>query len=214
MTPGDLAYLRAAIEKGLIRGPVLEVGGRSWQPEGNAAETCRAAGLDWTATDLVAGDGVEYVLDVLDPTSVGEIERRWPTILVFNLLEHVYDPITALRHALLLLEPGGLALVVTPAVWELHDFPADYWRPMPDFYTEFAAREGVDIVADTFKWITGLQLHDVDAVGTGNQKALPGKASAPWRSRYSDAVHKLANTSGRGLYFPYSALGVGFRKPS
>lgn len=40
-----------------------------------------------------------------------------------------------------LVKPGGLCVVVGPTVWQLHDYPADYWRPLPDFFIEFGRRE-------------------------------------------------------------------------
>jgi hypothetical protein len=59
----------------------------------------------------------------------------------------------------------------------------------------------------------GDQLIPVEDLTSGDQKLLPSKQSPPWRSRYSDAVHQAANTNGRSMFFPYSALGCGFEKP-
>jgi SAM-dependent methyltransferase len=214
MTPGDLFYLRTVLSLGLLTGPVLEIGGRSWQANGNASRVCDDAGLAWEAADLEPGEGVSYVLDILDENAVATIEKRWPSVLAFNLLEHVYDPITALRHTMSLVAPGGICLVLTPAVWQLHDFPADYWRPMPDFYLEFARREGLGVLPGTFSWVVGDELIiPVEDLTYEDQKLLPSKHSQPWRSRYSDAVHRIANTAGRSMFFPYSALGCGFANP-
>jgi hypothetical protein len=212
MTPGDLLYLRTVLAQGAVAGPVLEIGGRSWQTDGNASQTCADAGLEWEAADLEPGVGVALVLDILDEHAVARIGRTWPTVLAFNLLEHVYDPITALRHAMSLVAPGGICLVLSPAVWQLHDFPADYCRLMPDFYSEFARREGLNVPAGTFQWIVGERLIPVENLASGGQKLLPNKQTAPWQSRLSDAIHRIANTNGRSLFFPYSALGCGLQK--
>lgn len=213
MTPQDLSYLHRLFERGLLRGPVLEVGGRSWQEEGNAAKACADAGLDWEATDIKAGPGVSYELDILSQDSVASIDRQWPTVLVLNLLEHVYDPVLALTHAVQLVEPGGSCVALSPAVWELHDYPADYWRPMPDFYLEFGRRNNLLMIQGTFEWLVGDQHFPVASPKSSQQKLMPGKASPPFKSRYSDAIHKLARTVGRSTFFPYSSLACVYRIP-
>ena len=50
--------------------------------------------------------------------------RPYSTILMLDVLEHLEHPAAALRHALALLEPGGLMLITVPAfraLWTSHD---------------------------------------------------------------------------------------------
>lgn len=218
----DFTYLRDVIARGLVKAPVLEVGSRAWQgQEGNAARACRDAGLAWEGTDIVAGEGVDFVLDILDRTAVDGLGRQWATVLVFNLLEHVYDPITALDNAMALVAPGGPAVVVGPAVWQLHDYPKDFWRPMPDFFLEFARRNGYEVVPDVLTWTVAGKLVPVDAISVGTQKKLPS-ISRPgvvevWggpRAYWSRAVHALLRTFGRETPHPDCGLGVVLRKPA
>lgn len=218
---GDFAYLRDLIGRGLVTGPVLEVGSRAWQGEvGNAQHECRSAGLDWEGTDIVAGAGVDFVLDILDTQAVAGVGRQWPTVLVFNLLEHVYNPIGALENAMGLVAPGGVAVVVGPAVWQLHDYPKDYWRPMPDFFVEFAERNGYKVIPEALMWIVEGRAVPVSLFSLGDQKKLPsisrpgvfevwGKPGALW----SRAVHSALHTFGRRTPYPDSGLGVVIRKP-
>ncbi len=221
--PTDFAYLRRLIAAGEVLGPVLEVGSRDHQGgAGNARETCAAAGLDWEGTDIAPGPGVDFTLDILDPDAVGSVERRWPSVLVFNLLEHVYEPALALRHALSLVAPGGVAVVVGPAVWQLHDYPRDYWRPMPDFFVEFARRHGVEVAEDHFCWL--LEQHEriipVDELtATDGRKQFPGRNTAtqvfgPFRATASLYIQRALNLTGRVMHFPQVGLGVVLRKPA
>jgi SAM-dependent methyltransferase len=50
--------------------------------------------------------------------------RRYSLVLMLDVLEHLGDPAAALRHALSLLEPGGIVLATVPAfmaLWTRHD---------------------------------------------------------------------------------------------
>jgi len=212
---GDLAYLAEMIKRNLVRGRVLEIGSFNRQGivEGNAQSTCVAAGLDWTGTDIESGPGVSFVLDIFDEHEIERRESSWDVVLLFNILEHVYDPISALRNALRLVGPSGCCVVCAPAVWELHDFPADYWRPLPDFYREFARREGITVPDAAMRWIVGDRLLPVETLADGKQKLLPSKRTGDhvWSSRrntWSRIVHRVAHTTGRDMFFPYSGLGV------
>jgi hypothetical protein len=217
----DFAYLRRLIDRGLVQGPLLEVGSRSWQGEtGNAALVCQEAGVKWEGADLTPGPGVDFQLDILDGITVARLAHRWKTVLLFNLLEHVYDPISALNNAMTLVSPGGLCIVATPVVWQLHDYPSDFWRPMPDFFLEFARRNGFEVADDTAMWLVDGAVYPMEDFAIGNQKQLPsysrpgvfriwGKPRAYW----SRAVHIICRTIGTATPYPSSAIGIAIRRP-
>jgi SAM-dependent methyltransferase len=217
----DFAFLRKLISAGLVAGATLEIGGRSWQGEaGNAARICAEANVPWEAADLVDGPGVNYILDILDDSAVRKVGRQWQSVLMFNILEHLYDPISALRNAATLVQPGGVLAVAGPAVWQLHDFPVDCWRPLPDFYTEFARREGLTLIEEHFDWLVYGELYPVSSFIHEGQKIMPSlgqpAGSSIWGTKkvaWSRAIHKIMRTSGRELAFPYAGLGVAMRRP-
>jgi SAM-dependent methyltransferase len=219
---GDFTYLRLLIDRGVVTGPVLEIGSRAWQgaEEGNAKAVCVAAGLQWEGTDIVEGEGVDFVLDILDAGAVAGVGRQWPAVLLFNLLEHVYNPIVALEHACRLVAPGGVIVVVGPAVWQLHDYPRDYWRPMPDFFLAFGEHNGYEVPFDLMMWIVEDKAVTVSSFSIENQKQLPS-ISRPgvfevWgrpRAYWSRAVHLILRTFGRSTQFPHAGLGVVIRRP-
>lgn len=219
--PTDFNYLRRVIDDGQLRGSVLEVGSRDHQGGvGNARSTCEAAGLHWEGTDIEPGVGVDFTLDILDPHAVAAIDRRWNAVLVFNLLEHVYEPAVALGHAMSLVEPGGAAVVVGPSVWQLHDYPRDYWRPMPDFFLEFARRHQLEVVSEHFCWL--LEQHEriiaIDELTTASgQKQVPGRNTAvqvfgAFRATASLYIQRGLNLTGRVMHFPQVGIGVVLRK--
>lgn len=220
--PTDFRYLRRVIEAGEVGETVLEVGSRDHQGgAGNARSTCESAGLRWEGADIAAGPGVDFQLDILDAKEVAAVGRQWATVLLFNLLEHVYEPAVALRHASALVEPGGALVVVGPSVWQLHDYPRDYWRPMPDFFSEFADRQGLRVVDDHFCWLLERreQIIDIDSLTTpAGQKQFPGRNTASqvfgrFRATASLYIERSLNLTGRLMHFPQVGIGVVLRKP-
>lgn len=217
--PADFAYLRHLVDADVVQGPVLEIGSRRWQgDESNTEHVCRRAGLEWEGADIVAGPGVDFLLDLLDSDAVDSVRRQWHSVLLFNLLEHVYDPAEALRNAMKLVAPGGVCATAGPVVCQLHDYPRDYWRPLPDFFLEFAERHGYEAPMAHARWLTEGKIIPVDEIADGDQKLLPSlnAARVVWgraRTARSRLVHKVFNTYGRVTEFPMSGLGMTLRKP-
>jgi SAM-dependent methyltransferase len=124
-------------------------------------------------------------------------------VLVFNVLEHTFDPLHVLDNAMALVRPGGTCAVLTPTVWGLHSFPLDCWRINPDLYVEYARRRGLELIRGP------------EFVGAGPaDSVLP----PPWRSDfehlYGRVIHRLFNTYGRGMYSrTHVATAAVFRVP-
>lgn len=214
----DFSYVEHLICRDLVSSPALEVGSRAWQGSaGNFASLLSRYGIAWTGCDIAAGEGVDFCLDISDTAACEGLAGRWRTVLMLNILEHVYDPILALKNAMMLIEPGGVCVVITPTLWHLHDYPKDFWRPLPDFYLEFAARERAQVVPGSMRWLVGGQQLEVEELREGTQKMLPSYAVgarlwgvAMWsRSRL---VHRIFNTTGRLTPFPQSGIGVAIEK--
>jgi hypothetical protein len=125
--------------------------------------------------------------------------------------------------------PGGTCVVCGPAIWELHDYPADYWRPMPDFYLEFARRDGYAIEDGSLSWVlnewrylpgrgASTRVIPVADLTTDGQKQVPSRLTSAQvygrsRTAVSVGLQRALNLTGRVTRFPNVGLGVVLRKP-
>ena len=77
------------------------------------------------AAALVSPDGPHRArIHVVPFDESFEPGRRYSLVLMLDVLEHLDDPVAALRHALTLLEPGGVFVATVPAfmaLWTRHD---------------------------------------------------------------------------------------------
>lgn len=223
----DRRYLAHVM--GNVGDRVLEIGSRDVHDgDPGLGPSIVETGRAWEGCDIQDGANVDFTLDILDDAQVAAIERRWSTVLMFNLLEHLYDPSAALRNAVSLVEPGGTCVVLGPAVWQLHDFPRDCWRPLPDFFLLFAERHHMEVVESGFCWVleehpwlpwrdVTTRIVPVAALTVDGQKLLPGRhtATAVWGARRavpSIVLQRVLNLTGRVWQFPTVALGVVLRK--
>jgi hypothetical protein len=209
MTPADDDFLQEMLRHRLIGSPCLELGA------GYDGPTSRSrlldSGITYISTDLHPGPGVDLVIDfesaehdVLHQAGA----RRFKSILVFNILEHTFEPLRVLDNVLLLLESGGTVLVITPAVWPLHSFPQDCYRFNPDFYERYALTRGLEIIPGTFQYL------GFGVIDSRQTQHLPSPGRSPRRALYSRIIHRLFNTFGRSMFFPsHVAIGVVFRMP-
>jgi len=211
MTENDTAYITKLIEGNAFKGPVLELGA------GYGGATCRElimdAGFDYYATDMTASEGVTYVADFSNPENIARVfgEKQFGCVLVLNVLEHTFNPIQILDCALSLVSQGGKLIVITPAVWTLHNYPIDCYRLLPNWYEQYAATRSCDLLVQYFDFVGyGAVRSFIDR--DGNYQFPPPATSKfkYWRSRL---IQKLFNTYGRGMAFPSNfAIGAVYSK--
>ncbi|MCS7292010.1 MAG: methyltransferase domain-containing protein [Gloeomargarita sp. SKYBB_i_bin120] len=129
-TPIDRYYQKQFLQqvKERVRGNVLEIGGvaKDWEfyPFDRQQMTV------YCCMNLTAGAGVDVVADAHDPQAT--TANFWDVVLIFNVLEHCYDPARVIANIHTWLKPGGWCLALVPTAQRLHDRPADYWRLLPD----------------------------------------------------------------------------------
>jgi SAM-dependent methyltransferase len=164
----NLSYLERhfATLHGIRR--VLEVG--SYNVNGNCKSFITARGLDYLGLDVRPGPDVDLVCDITAGRDavVGAVPGvPYDLVLCLNVLEHLFEPVRALDNMLAVLRPGGYLLIVTPAVWDLHDWPHDFFRLNPDFFRLLAEARNVRVVPGTFTFSardTGRFYDDVDVL--------------------------------------------------
>lgn len=219
MVAEDYRFFLHCHRLGFAQGPLLEIGSAAIEGQGgNICQQAHKLGISETfGVDLAPGPGVDSVVDFSVPCREFAWQfSRFNTAVLFNLLEHTFDPITITRNAARCLNPGGSMLFVVPSVWPLHDFPRDYCRLNPHWFEEFAARYDLTIMREAFCWLSGFGMVPVDRLSAGAQYELPsflnlGKAHSKvryWRSR---AIHRIFNTFGRSHWYGHCAIGCAMR---
>jgi SAM-dependent methyltransferase len=207
MTSSDILYINKLIAKGLISGKCLELG------VGYGGSICKdilvRSGCHYYGSDMVEGEHVDFLINFED--DFDEIIMKSPslstfnTILVLNVLEHCFNPIKVLDNAFKLLEPGGHVIVVTPTIWPLHGYPVDCWRPLPDFYVEYARRNNHQLLFEYFEYLDFGKITDYS---DGTSWHFPPKSSK-LHMKYSAIINRLFNTTGRGVLYPtHIAIGA------
>jgi SAM-dependent methyltransferase len=106
----------------VLRGKVLDVGcGMQPYRVFLHAELCDYTGLDREGP-------------YARPDVIGSVEQlpfdnqTFDHVLSTQVLEHVRDPLSALRECERVLKPGGTIVFTVPGVWPAHEVPFDYWR--------------------------------------------------------------------------------------
>jgi SAM-dependent methyltransferase len=163
----------------------------------------------------MAGEGVDFVANFerRDDMEVFRSVAPFGAVVLLNVLEHTFDPLAVLDNARTLLAPGGALVVLTPAVWPLHNFPMDTWRIMPNLYEEYAARRGMQLVQDSFEFVgfgpvTSFRNDDK------TYSFPPPRGQAGWRRLFDRVVHRVFNTFGRAMFQPsHIAIGAVLVEP-
>jgi 2-polyprenyl-3-methyl-5-hydroxy-6-metoxy-1,4-benzoquinol methylase len=134
-----------------------------------------------TSAELVSPDGPHRARIHVTPfDATFDTGRRYSLILMLDVLEHLPDPVSALRHALSLLEPDGVFLATVPAfnaLWTRHDdLNHHYTRYDTQSFRRLASEAGlrVDEARYFFHWTA------LGKIATRIKEALiPGDPRAP-----------------------------------
>ena len=74
------------------------------------------------------------------------IKKKFDNIIIFNVLEHVFDIDNAFSELKKLLKPNGKLYISTPFLYRYHEAPKDYYRFTPDFYEEIVKKKKFKII--------------------------------------------------------------------
>jgi SAM-dependent methyltransferase len=225
MTENDILYFRLCYQLGLIKSPFLEIGSAKVQRVmPNLCDLARDLKVEQVrGVDMIPGEGVDFTCDFsVSPEDfhAGWVHGTFATVAVFNVLEHTFDPIAFLHNALHCVASGGTLLVVTPAVWPLHNWPVDCVRLMPHWYEEFARQFGLSLVPDAFCWLSQfgiIKVSNLISQGRGGYQ-LPtfhdlGRSQSIRRYWVSRFIHRIFDTYGRSHSFTHAAIGAAFVVP-
>ena len=82
--------------------------------------------------------------DLCDPPAEHD---RFDVVICEQVLEHVPNPVRAVRTLRDLCEPGGHVLVSTPFLIRVHPYPGDYWRFTKDGLRVLLEHAGLDVLS-------------------------------------------------------------------
>ena len=91
---------------------------------------------DW-AHSLHGDEYLDFVSDFDNYLPL--VDECVDTIIMSDVLEHVYRPQQVLNETYRLLRPGGVAVINTPFMYPVHEAPHDYYR-----YTQYAMKRMVE----------------------------------------------------------------------
>jgi SAM-dependent methyltransferase len=136
---------------------------------------CEVSGHVWTDLPWGRRTQLDYPdFDLCAPPD--ELPGPFDLVICEQVLEHVLDPVAAVRTLRRLCKPGGHVYVSTPFLVRLHDCPGDYWRFTPDGMAHLLRSQGLDPV-----WVRSW----------GNRQALKANlrrwvSRFPWQSLRND----------------------------
>jgi SAM-dependent methyltransferase len=122
-----------------VKGRLLDVGcGRRPYEHGFFAGASEYLGVDYLADrsqpDVVcSGLRLPFAGDVFD------------TVASTEVLEHVPDPLLALREMRRVLKPGGFLILTAPMYWPRHDLPYDFFRYPYDGLLYLVKESGLEL---------------------------------------------------------------------
>ena len=91
--------------------------------------------------DIVDGEGVDYVADISQ--NIPLPDDSVDVILTQEVLEHVANPLVAMREISRVLRPGGTLYLQVPFIIGYHPGPNDYWRFTREGIVQLAESSGL-----------------------------------------------------------------------
>ena len=165
--------LGAAME---LPAPIIDIG--SMQTEGQSVDlrplVGAATGRPYVGLDMRPGRGVDALGSVHhlpDPNGAAG------TVLVLDTLEHVLDPIAAMREVCAAVKPGGIVVASSHMNFPLHAHPSDYWRFTPMIFNHLLGP-----LATRFVFIQGDAENPHNVMAAGMKASPDGAAEVGFRA--------------------------------
>lgn len=130
----SMEHMALNIKKYLVPTNVLDVGSLNVKNrKGNFLGCYKplfSSSFNYTGLDIILGENVDVVSSSL--YSFPFPNETFGAIITGQCFEHVPNPFKLIRECARVLAPGGYFLGVAPYKWEIHRYPLDCWRILPD----------------------------------------------------------------------------------
>jgi SAM-dependent methyltransferase len=96
--------------------------------------------------------GVDYLTDRSEPDIVASAldlpleDSSFDTVVSTEVIEHLPDPLRALREMRRVVKPTGYVIVTAPMYWPRHDLPYDFYRYTYDGVLYLLKESGLELV--------------------------------------------------------------------
>jgi len=122
-------FVRVAAGTLPFQSPILEIGSRPAAGQEEIADLHSFfPGTRYVGSDYLPGPNVDILLDV---HLLGIGDAKAGSIVMMDTLEHVQDPIVAMRDVYRAMRPGGIVIASSHMAFPIHNHPWDYWRYTP-----------------------------------------------------------------------------------
>jgi len=98
----------------------------------------------YVGCDLAPGENVDVVQPA--PYTLPFDDASFDLVISGQVLEHVEEPARLVREMGRVLRPGGMVILTAPWRWEIHRYPLDCWRILPDGMAALLRTAGLDIL--------------------------------------------------------------------
>ncbi len=125
-----IEFARDVAESFALPEPLVELGARAAEGQEGIADMRAIFGArEHIGCDIQPGVGVDRIEDIhrlsFDDESVG-------TVICLETLEHVADPLRAVRELHRVLKPDGVLAISSLMFFPIHAHPWDFWRFTPE----------------------------------------------------------------------------------
>ena len=110
----------------LMNGIVIDLGCGSSPYKNIILKTAdKYIGIDWKNT-FHDHTKVDVIANLCEPLPFDD--NCADTLVSFQVMEHLPEPVLFLSEAFRILKPGGTIIITVPFMWHVHEAPYDYYR--------------------------------------------------------------------------------------